>query len=80
VLTVVVAHCTYETVSVAVAFRTIGGLLWLDRWWCWWGASRRCRVTFVLALWFMFLLSGRPSFCALSQPPLRRRFFVGDVL
>jgi len=37
VLTVVVAHCIYEIVPTAVASRTVGGLLWLDGWWCWWG-------------------------------------------
>jgi len=48
VLTVVVAHCTYGAVLAPIVSRTIGGLLWLGRWWCWWGAGRRCRVTFVL--------------------------------
>jgi len=49
-LTLVVAYCTYETVPAAVASRTVGGLLWLGRWWCWWWADRRCRVTFVLGI------------------------------
>ena len=31
-------------------------------------------------LWLLFLLSGRPSFCALSKPPPRGQFLVGDVL
>lgn len=26
-------------------FCSVGGLLWLGHWWCWWGAGRRCRVT-----------------------------------
>lgn len=50
VLTVVVTYCTYETVSDAVTSHIVGGLLWLGRWWCWWGAGGRGRVTFVLVL------------------------------
>jgi len=79
-LTVVVAQCTYGTVPASVASRTVGGLLLLGRWWCWWGVGRRCRVTFVMVFWLPFILSGRPSLCALSQPPPRRRFLVGSVL
>jgi len=29
--------------------------------------------------WILFLLSGRPSFCALFQPPPRRRSLVNGV-
>jgi len=35
---------------------------------------------FRVGFWLMFLLPSRPSFYALSQPPLRRRCLVGDVL
>jgi len=53
VLTVVVANCSYRTVPAAVASRTVGGLLWLGRWWCLWGVGRRCHVVrFVWILCF----------------------------
>jgi len=35
---------------------------------------------FALVFWLVFLLPSRPSFCMLSQPLLRHRCLVGDVL
>jgi len=69
VLTVVVAHCTYMIVPATVAFRIVGDLLWLGRWWCWWGVDGCCRVTFVLVLDIVPSFWSSKLLCAFPTSP-----------